>query len=589
MSKLIKRLKESTIDRLHNLVQDTEEIFLHIGQSYPTLIREMNSNIEKAAKSLENLSGSQGSIIQNVNSVLEHADNMLTKTSNRFDSLHKMDKEMTSNLFSSINTLNSLHEYSQKIKDDSEEMELISLNAMTVAVKAGKAGGAFSYITEELKRISERTIFFTEELTRTTEEVNSFFGELSNHAQNLSEFQNHLFNDFGSKLKDSFRSFKDELLNTIQVLENIITDSALIKEPLLQLMQEVQHQDIIRQSVDHVISSLHKLTDIQESDVDVLDKLKFLELLPDLSSSVLDEVGERIEQNLMVFEANTSAIEEILTQSEHRRKEIVQNTSTGETILDKAFRDASELVDLMHQDMQQHIQLKISTMQKTREVTRELKRMAKGFKAFAALISRFHNITIASRIEVVKQEVLSGMEATVEEMFGLTSDIENQMDIALTTITDLSKKTSSNVKLSEELSSEEREFVDQFLENLQNTYRRLSGIRETAMDSILNFSIFTEKFIRMFTESRKYLERLLLLREEFQEITAFLDQVKEEAQREMKLQLDERNLESWDVQNSELLEIINNFTILDHKKKASEITGVEVETDASESGEVTFF
>ena len=51
------------------------------------------------------------------------------------------------------------------IKEGSIEMELISLNAMTVALKSGTAGKAFSFITDELKKLSAQTIKLTDQLT----------------------------------------------------------------------------------------------------------------------------------------------------------------------------------------------------------------------------------------------------------------------------------------------------------------------------------------------------------------------------------------------------------------------------------------
>ena len=66
--------------------------------------------------------------------------------------------ELVNSFSSRMEVLQAMNSLIQKIKDESSEMELISLNAMVVSIKSGKEGQAFSYITSNLKQLSLRLI-----------------------------------------------------------------------------------------------------------------------------------------------------------------------------------------------------------------------------------------------------------------------------------------------------------------------------------------------------------------------------------------------------------------------------------------------
>ena len=63
-----------------------------------------------------------------------------------------------------MTALDSIHARLEDIRNNSEELELISLNAMVISIKSGDKGRAFSCITENLKRLSASMISLSNEL-----------------------------------------------------------------------------------------------------------------------------------------------------------------------------------------------------------------------------------------------------------------------------------------------------------------------------------------------------------------------------------------------------------------------------------------
>jgi enamine deaminase RidA (YjgF/YER057c/UK114 family) len=578
-----KDLQRRLRQRLEAIVSETESIFLRIGEGFPRLLSEMDTSLSAARDQITEAGGgsrSSGLLL----GVIEESRDLAQEARGRFEDIHRRDKTITDALATGVESLQSLSRYSSTIKDDSEEMELISLNAMTVAVKAGKAGGAFSYITEELKRISERTIHYTDELTTTAREVTQVFDQLDTLVEELSSFQSYLFENFGAKLIDTFGEFSARLEEFLGFFAKLVEDSTNVRKPLMGIMEELQHQDIIRQSVDHVMTSLRELDNLDSAGD--LDLVAFQARLPELARTVLEEVVERLEKNLATFEAYTSQIEEMISQSESRRRDLVGSDAGG--AMERSYRDSVEVVGMYSADLKKHLFLKTQTIKKSREVNRELKRLAKGFNSFAALINRFHNITIASRIEVVKQDVLSGMTATVETMFDLTNDIETQMESAMRAIKALRRTFSDNMDLYEGTYRAEQLLVNGFVDDLDETYKKLDVVRNRAEESVREFSVFSGRFLDLFQSSHKDLDALQKLTEDIRDVIRQLEPLGRQTDERYRQELARQGLEDWKITDARLRDVIEGFTILQHKKAAAELAGFEVE-DGAEEGEVTFF
>ena len=72
-----------------------------------------------------------------------------------FDNSQDKYKPLLDQLNQKIETLTQLDKFIAGVKEDSEQMELIALNAMVISIKSGEKGQAFSRITENLQRLSK--------------------------------------------------------------------------------------------------------------------------------------------------------------------------------------------------------------------------------------------------------------------------------------------------------------------------------------------------------------------------------------------------------------------------------------------------
>jgi methyl-accepting chemotaxis protein len=473
-------------------------------------------------------------------------------------------------------------------------MELVSLNAMTVALKSGQAGRAFSYITEELKRLSNRTITLTDEITERGSGLSRSFQDYRKAVEQAKSFQENLFTQFRDRLNESFDAFNNGVDSVVSGLRRIHEDSKGIKEPLTEIMQEVQFHDLIRQSVDHVIISLKELDEIDDSQSTekVLDEVTYLTVLPELCSGLLDDIRAKLERSRETFTAKLEDAERRIREVEEERErfvtERIATSADSSQSLSALFDRASQLLEDLLEDLTTSLRMKAKVSEDGRSLMRQVQQLERAFESFGTIITRFHSIDIASRIEVAKQEVLQQMSGTVEQMTTLTKDIESDVNASLDSTKTFIGEVSGAVSGYQEVLSGEDSFVEEFRDSMRRHYQSLSQTNESVTSWIGDFALYTRKFFSLFSDTQNDLARLKDLAEEIRAVQRALADVKSRAESQQKRLLEQIGQDEWKIGDERLKSMIERFTIFTHKKQAGELAGFDVE-EGVEAGEITFF
>jgi methyl-accepting chemotaxis protein len=574
---------------LHDLVADTERIFLSLGEQFPKLLSEMEVSFEASNEVLDSLQG-DGRLAR----VVQSARDAVAGAADSFAAMHEQDDRLFSELDGGIKTLGELDSLIGEIKEDSIEMELVSINAMTVALKTGSAGKAFSYITEELKRLSSRTIDLTDTITQRGSTLLSDFREFRNRMAEVKEYQDELFGRFRERLSGSFDAFLGGIERTASVLASIRDTSQSIKQPLSNIMQEVQIQDIIKQSVDHVLISLDELHEVEDSDNEeqLLDELSFLSSLPDLCITLLGDIREQMSASLEVFRRNADEAREIMERAEQDRRDFVHQSMHAGTeereSLEALFTRASRMLDELLSDTHRSMDMKRGLTRDSERLLDEVSEIENAFRSFSTLITRFRSIDIASRIEVAKQEVLQQMSGTVETMNALTHKIERDVNVSLDSTKTFITETSDVIGRYQAVYNDEEMLVVDFETRMKRLSGDLAEAKNTLGARIEGLSLFSDRFVNLFREMKEQLDGLEQLLTRIDTINAQLREVQAAARERMQPLLEARGLTEWRIKSDRLKAMIERFTIFTHKKTAGDIAGFEVEHGAP-SGEITMF
>ncbi|MFP4067977.1 MAG: hypothetical protein ACLFRR_09895 [Spirochaetaceae bacterium] len=588
-------MQDELVSSLRSLVSDTEEIFLGLAEHFPKLLSEMDAGLSSSRDVLESLRGDQERHESGrLERTIEEARGAVSEATGTFARMHEQDESLFSELDAAIQTLGRLESLITEIREDSVEMELVSINAMTVALKTGSAGRAFSYITEELKRLSTRTIDLTETITARGNTLLEDFRVFRRDVATVKEQQDELFNRFSERLTGSFDSFLNGVQHAGYTLSSIHEKAAGIREPLSRIMEEVQIHDIVKQSVDHVIISLEELQEVSDAEDEehVLDELSFLAHLPQLCITLLDDIRERLESSLGLFREKATEARGIIDEAERDRRAFVERSMHAGTEeregLQTLFYRASQMLDELLDDVHRSVDMKRRLIHESEQLLADVDRIESDFRAFSSITTRFRSIDIASRIEVAKQDVLQEMVGTVGTMNELTHKIEHDVEVSLDATHNFTGETSDVISRYQQVFADEERLVTEF----DTRMRRLSGELEATKDDLAarieGFSLFSERFVGLFREMNEQLDGLQRLLSSIDTVNDQLRRLQQTAEKRMQPLLEARGISEWRIRSDRLKSMIERFTIFTHKKTVGDLAGFDVEQGAP-SGDITMF
>ena len=561
------------VSRVSDLIAETERIeseseriYLELGRIFPRLASEMAlsaDNAERSIKGFSELSLEGGAGPADLGSAREFA----ADSSAYFRGLHEGDSAFLATINDGIGRLGALEEIISRVRADSEEMEIISLNAMTVALKSGSEGKAFSVITDELKRLSTRTIALTEEVTARGRALLESFGRLRSSLGELDEFQGGFFAELDQTLAGGLADIERSCAEASRFFGELLARARGVREPVSRVMQEIQHQDIARQSLQHVVISLKEaLASASEEG----ESLAFIGAVTELSESLASDVVQKFEASAASFGSDMKAVRDIVARCERERSTFLVGADESLKALDTAGFTAGSA---------RYLELKRSVISSARRLSDQVKGLDESFKGLAGLLSRFQTIVVASRIEVAKTRALVGVATTVQGMIQLTDRIETDVRAAMDTTKDFIKAASAAIV--EYAAGEGDERLTATLERIQGDIGRLDASRGAVRAAVDGFSLYTADFISLAREASERVEGLKALSGRVEEGRAALGGLRAEVRAEL-------GPGNHELKSDRLRAMVDRFTIFTHKRTAGEIGRFDVESGV-EAGEVTLF
>ncbi len=591
----INETRNQLIKKLDILVENTEILYLDLGKGFPLLLNELDKSIKNSSSAVDSLKSAGGSF-ESIDLIIDEGNLIVDNFDKVFTAMLSRDGELFEIIKHGVNEMISLETIINNIKEGSIEMELISLNAMTVALKSGSAGKAFSFITDELKKLSAQTINLTDELTLNGKRQLKLFEDFGAKIEITRKIQDKLGKDIDNHLKSSFIALSKGLKESANMMESISGSSIEVKAPLMRVMQEIQLQDIIRQSIDHIYISIDGFNSFNSnwSNEDKLDELSFRKMLPDLCFSVLDEVKNSIRDSCTIFEDNSLKVKNILDDLESRRVMFVESTlkeSTSDSFSIIGLKEeSSKKINTLIKEVNNSIRLRLEISKDGLELLKDISILKRQFESFEPIITRFHNIIIASKIEVVKQVALKDMTDTVTKMTDLTDSIREDISNALETIKHFLKTTENVINNYSNIINREMPELQNLLSRTTENQGRLGDLTDILINCLKDFRLYTNKFLTLFNSTDENKEKLALLPVQIDDIESILRKISGETDTEMNLLLEDSNIKNWTIHSDRLNSIIEKFTIFTHKITASDLAGSSVKDEETvDSGEVTLF
>lgn len=592
------------IEYLEELSIKTEEIFLKLARSLPALFREIEGGVKKANHLIKVFSKDSASNDYReedyliINSI-DRAETLVKDASEFFIALEEKDGKLFDAINSSIDCLAALENQFTDIKEDSIDMEVVSLNAKIAAIKAGKNSAGFACISNELRKLSTATTDYTDVLTRRGDDVLQYLTSFTKKIENIQYVQQSFYNNFRENLTSIFKNYNYEVEGLIEHLTSTICEAESIKGPLNNIMEIIQLQDIIRQSLEHVGLVLNEsnIQTLSGSSEQVLDGLVFIKVLHQLCSDLLGDIEEKISKSINTFSVNIGNLRGILNKV-NKDSAISKNLSCSNNEKDKTREELTDIVsesvetlEVLLKELKKTMQEKVGIPGDANRIITTLKHLEDGFMDSLVIVSRFYPVNINARVEVAKWDSLNQIGIATDEMSNATAKINRDMGIALQLIRETTKEIETSITSYSKGNADEITSIKDMTGRIIECYDGLTGSSEMLSDTLNSFSVYSNSFFSLLDDSELDIVSLNKITNLISDIRKTLDNSGQDVELRKNKILSEIGLDKWEVKNSKLEEIINKFTIYTHKQTAEDIAGIKIinKVEAGEAGELTLF
>ncbi len=576
---------------LLKISNDSGADFLSLSEAFPVLIQELDahSKSENSHDKTKEFSRIKNQLAETIGEQRK----LLTENKAFLDSIRTKNSTLLDTFSDKMHLLDAIHDIIVGIKDGSEEMEVISLNAMVVSIKSGREGQAFSYITSNLKSMSLRLIKQSDELIENGDSVQTALALLRKEVQQGADIESS---------SDSLATLNnDRMMQAVEKISDnlnaILIEAQAVIKPITKAMEGIQMQDIIRQSLDDVLMAMTKIQEPTTSSTpeEKLEIFSANSQLALLAVRCLGKIKDKLNESITVFETNRDDANVLLNQIDESRQSIMYAITEERSVLEEleqSMKESIESFNTFSDVIQSYQNVQTNVFDAVQNIQETVHYMYSCFNGFLPIISNLQYVAIAQRIEVARNEAISSIKDTVEHMANLIANTKGNIESAQKQLEEFTEVCNTQVKNFMEHSDSDRMHFTTLSREKNSFAQELYSLKDALHNSVENFNVFSPTFFDTYEVIGKQLDHLKILSQNLQKATNDVDAIYHQNLTKKKEIMAQYNLQERDITNSEhtadIAEFLKKFTITENKLEAGNIEGIEVAGGAA-AGDITFF
>lgn len=238
------------------------DVIEQTGEAAESIVRQLakvDSLADVMAGDVAQLAGTLGRTETDLSTVISGNDQLVDRLIRRDEQIYRLVDEMR-----------GLKDYVKQIEDVSRATNILALNAMIEAVRAGDAGEGFAVVADEVRKLADRS-------NQAASGIGSSIADLTTRLDSVLSDDNQADGDNGSAPASANSAVAGQLSgiataqremsemvagilhDTVQAARQVENSSAALSVETTGAMGHVQFQDISRQMLEHVAAAVADL------------------------------------------------------------------------------------------------------------------------------------------------------------------------------------------------------------------------------------------------------------------------------------------------------------------------------------------
>jgi methyl-accepting chemotaxis protein len=587
-------MKKELQDVISSSQKLLEKVYVELGQNYGQITKTVEHSLKETKSLVEQFKQRISTGDDNILRSLKEIENNVGDVVEGFWTIEKDLDNLVLAFDKSFDVVSNIDTSIEKIKDSSELMEVVALNAMVVAIKSGKNGGGFTFISESLKNNATATIRLTEDILQRGNHVREDFEDLQVILKGLIGKAQELNEYIEKKITARFYQLYQLIEEFVDFLDELYSKATELRKPVYGIMQNLQFQDIMRQSIEHVEMFLEKYQEPEafESDDDLLDYLATKEFICDFALLVFNEAKEQVHSNVRDFNNALGEIDnKLLTIKDNGKGYYIRHQSLDEEangisgVLEAFKVSFANLLEAIKQTDT----IKDAIENRQHNLFRNIHLLQDKNREFEGLIKIFENIIVLGRIEISKREALKNVDNSMDNIEAVTGRIgKSAADITDAYETIIHTDTIVRDQM-DKLFSENASYVNKLNSDVKVLYEYMSQMRDLLFRALDGFDELGNTLQITVGESRADMYLLNKFLEVIENGIDLCSLQKASASKEKRELLNTKGLDRWNVRNKDLHALIEKFTVYRHREQARFLSGLDHDGTSVAEGSVSLF
>lgn len=464
-----------------------------------------------------------------------------------------------SKLNEKINDLNSLDEMIAEIKEDSEHMELIALNAMVISVKSGEKGLAFSRITENLQRLSKDMFVYSDKLSEggghLLEQINllkSIFSVVINSQKAIASKN--------SECAADARRVSENVEPVIAVLSDEVES---IHSAMKKIMSVTDERAALAGNFSLTSKALNELCKYnvpQNSSDEELDYVCFALRLYEKICPVLSHSSLILSTTCSNFSDNWSQVLDLLDSVDSRRMDFesrfLDSHAFGNDNIKRQISSVLERHRFMLGEFNKYQGVQKDLQSTCLDITARAKAVYAVYESLRPVMSRLHHVRILQQIEVSKNDAIKSVQDSVIDMDHLISSANKSLNSMQMILESFIQDTDVMLKNFTVSIARDNEEMLRIRNEKERLCVELEDGEKVVSEAEQNLVVLSDDFRKKCVVIQQNLQDLMRLNSDVNALSGEIDDEKERLSRRMAELLAGRGIEDWKIRNSRYLDSI---------------------------------